>query len=207
MENENRARTVKVSELPPTLEVSAGLIANRCYKDRDFMEDIKSDAKSAFRHDAKTFYKEHVEDKSMQKKVLSSLSLLDKDEDFPLDIVVCRNTSKKWHIPLPPAGGRKVLSEEELRQIAGGEIIGGLFIASYGAFFSAGVATTTFLGGLVGQTAWFATGATFTMTAALATSATAAVGASLLIGAVAGTAITAAAVGPAIAIGLAVGLS
>ena len=164
------------------------------------MEDIKSDVESVFRHDAETFYKEHIEDKSMQKK---ALSLLDKNEDFPLDIVVCRNTSKKWHIPLPPAGGHKALSEEELRQVSGGEIIGALFIAASSTVTAMGsIITYTFLGGLVGSFV-----ATSFVVGSSVSYATAAVGGALFVAGTVAVSIAAAAVAPAVAIGLGLGLS
>ncbi len=203
MENENRARTVKVSELPPTLEVSAGLIANRCYKDQDFMEGMKSDVKSVFKHNAETFYKDHVEDGHAKQE---ALSLLDQSKDAldALDIVVCRNTSKKWHIPLPPAGGHKdkALSEEELQQVSGGEVIGGLFITGVASAATGGLSIATFLGGLVGiGTTAAASGAIFS------SSVTAAVGGALFVAGVTGAAIAATSAVAGVGIGLAVGLS
>ncbi len=108
-----------ISDLPQTVEVQAGLIATHCYRDRDYRNQLIDDAQGTLLAIARNFYQENIKDEATKEKALARIEA---EKDLGLDIVVCQNTATKWHIPLPPAGGHKVLSEEELQQASGGEI-------------------------------------------------------------------------------------
>ena len=127
-------KSVKLSELPATIEVQAGIIANRCYSDTNFRDCLKIDAKKTFKEEAKVFYHQNL-DKSSEKKQI--LDTIEQGKDFNINIIICSNTNKKWYIPLPPKG-RKAVTEAELEKIVEGEfvLIGFLSVVTPGTLVS-----------------------------------------------------------------------
>ena len=152
-EAKNKLAAVKLSDLPQTMEVYAGIIANRCYRDTNFRERLKENAKETFRKEAVSFYRsleknnstgDNDADNEMKKEeILTEI----KDQELNVDIVICQNTNKKWYIAIPPVN-RGSMSDSDLEQVCGGEFallgffgIGGGFIAASTATV-AGLATT-----------------------------------------------------------------
>ena len=132
MENNQLA---DINDLPQTMEVQAGLIATHCYRDRDYRNQLVDDAKGTLSTIARNFYQENIKDEALKEKALARIEA---EKDLNLDIVVCQNTATKWHIPLPPVGGHKTLSEKELQQVSGGEF--GISAGLIGSAISAGIA-------------------------------------------------------------------
>ena len=111
-------KTQKSPELRMTPEVAAAAIADRCRKDREFMNNFCDDPRGA----------------------LAEAS--DKGVPAAMNVAVHRNSADHWHVVIPSdaqakrlgeafkmmddAGG--TLSDEQLQAISGGEIFISLFV-------------------------------------------------------------------------------
>ncbi len=96
---------VKKLQLHRTPESAAALLAERCYRDRDFREK--------FTRDPKGVIAEHSE------AAIPS----------EMKVVLCQNDEKNWYIPIPPPSEEnQPLSETQLDKVAAGEVVSALVI-------------------------------------------------------------------------------
>ena len=136
--------TQQQTQIPFSMEVAAGVVAEHCYQDRQFHQELLKDPLAA----------------ASQLVSKEAKSPVDLKEKLPnCKIHVLKNDNKRWHIVLPfeyrnekPSLENGLLTEDDLEQVAGG--IFGLGAATGAA--ALGVATTSAAIFTVGSTTFAA---------------------------------------------------
>ena len=85
--------------LTPSFECAAAVIASRCYEDRDFAKRMREDPRSAIKE------------------------ICGKELPESLTIKVHENDGRTWHLSVPHGQTTSELSDEQLMNVSGGEVI------------------------------------------------------------------------------------
>jgi len=127
----------KLAELPLTPEVTATLVADRCRHEPELAERLHKDARNCLKE------------------------LTDKELPEDLKIVTHDNTDDTWHLPLPNYSMDEItdrqqmeLDEEQLQQIAAGELLATIIPFAIAVTVSVAV----IVGIIAGKTEGFQTG-------------------------------------------------
>ena len=127
-------KTQQKTQIPFSMEVAAGIVAARCYQDRQFYQGMLKDP---------------LETASQLISKETEISVDLKEELPNCKIHVLKNDNKRWHIVLPfeyhgekPSLEEGFLTEDDLEQVAGG-VFGLTAIGVSGLTAALGVTITT----------------------------------------------------------------
>ena len=127
------AQTKKQIHLPSSPESIASVLAEKCYKSTKFRQDLKSNSVETISNMFNSSTDQNIELKN-------NLSML--------NITPLENTSKRWHVVLPPVevSTDEILNEDQLEQVVGGIVFTFGAVAGAGVALSGAIATGTAVG-------------------------------------------------------------
>ena len=160
-------KTQQQTQIPFSMEVAAGIVAEHCYQDRKFHRQMLKDSLA-------------TASQLISKETKSSVDLKEILPNCKLHVL--KNNNKRWHIVLPfkyhgetPSLENGLLTEEDLEQVTGG-IFGvatatgysiGAIATNIAVVFTTVGAVAAPLGSFAGS-AWTATTGTFLSTGVVA---------------------------------------